>query len=143
MTRANLIALGHRFADILNDHDAEGLSEIVGPGYRNHNPYAGDGLEACVAFFGHFLMAVPDLRVTAHAVLGDEAARTVVGRYTYEGTHAGPFMGFLATGHRIAMRSIDLWRVEDGHFVEHWDEINTLDVFVQIGAARMVASAAA
>jgi hypothetical protein len=32
------------------------------------------------------------------------------------------------------MRSIDIWRVEDGRFVEHWDELNTLDAFIQIGA---------
>jgi predicted SnoaL-like aldol condensation-catalyzing enzyme len=32
------------------------------------------------------------------------------------------------------MHSIDIWRVEDGKFVEHWDELNTLDVFIQIGA---------
>ena len=32
------------------------------------------------------------------------------------------------------MRSIDIWRVADGMFVEHWDELNTLEVFQQIGA---------
>jgi hypothetical protein len=32
------------------------------------------------------------------------------------------------------MRSIDIWRVEDGRFIEHWDELNTLDIFTQIGA---------
>jgi hypothetical protein len=30
------------------------------------------------------------------------------------------------------MRSIDIWRVEDGR--EHWDELNTLDIFSQVGA---------
>jgi predicted SnoaL-like aldol condensation-catalyzing enzyme len=32
------------------------------------------------------------------------------------------------------MRSIDIWRVEDGRFVEHWDELNALDIFSQVGA---------
>jgi predicted SnoaL-like aldol condensation-catalyzing enzyme len=32
------------------------------------------------------------------------------------------------------MRSIDIWRVEDAMFVEHWDELNTLQVLQQIGA---------
>jgi hypothetical protein len=31
------------------------------------------------------------------------------------------------------MRSIDIWRVENGEFVEHWDELNLLDVFQAIG----------
>jgi hypothetical protein len=32
------------------------------------------------------------------------------------------------------MRSIDIWRVDDGRFVELWDELNTLDIFTQVGA---------
>ena len=31
------------------------------------------------------------------------------------------------------MRSIDIWRTHNGEFVEHWDELNLLDVFQQIG----------
>lgn len=142
-SRNQLVAPGQRFADILNAGDPEALREIVGPGYRNHNPYVEDGPDACIAFFAHFLSAVPDLRVTAHAVLCDENAQTVIGRYAYDGTHTGAFMGFPATGNRIAMRSIDVWRVRDGVFVEHWDELNTLDLFTQIGAARMVEPGAA
>lgn len=141
--RADLIALGHRFADVLNDRDVPGLHALLAAGYRNHNPYVEDGPDACVAFFEHFLQAVPDLRVTAKSVICDEAEGTVIGRYTYEGTHEGAFMGAPATGNRVAMRSIDLWRVENGRFVEHWDELNTLDLFMQIGAARMVTSEAA
>lgn len=38
---------------------------------------------------------------------------------------------------------IDIWRVEDGGFVEPWDELNTLDVFIQFGAVTRRAAAAA
>jgi predicted SnoaL-like aldol condensation-catalyzing enzyme len=31
------------------------------------------------------------------------------------------------------MRSIDIWRVQDGMFVEHWDELNLMQMFQQIG----------
>ena len=31
------------------------------------------------------------------------------------------------------MRSIDIWRVQDGEFAEHWDELNLLEVFQQLG----------
>jgi predicted SnoaL-like aldol condensation-catalyzing enzyme len=32
------------------------------------------------------------------------------------------------------MRSIDIWRVQNGMFVEHWDELNLMQMFQQIGA---------
>jgi predicted SnoaL-like aldol condensation-catalyzing enzyme len=28
-----------------------------------------------------------------------------------------------------------IWRVKDGRLIEHWDELNLLEVFQQIGAA--------
>lgn len=31
------------------------------------------------------------------------------------------------------MHTIDIWRIEDGRFVEHWDELNALQLFQQIG----------
>ncbi len=36
-------------------------------------------------------------------------------------------------GARFEMRSIDIWRTGNGEFVEHWDELNLLDLFQQIG----------
>jgi predicted ester cyclase len=58
----------------------------------------------------------------------------VVGRFVYRGTHTGELMGIPPSGNRIEMRSIDIWRVADGMFVEHWDELNLMEVFQQIGA---------
>src|SRR6516162_1675015 len=65
------------------------------------------------------------------------AGDRVVGRFTYRGTHAGAFYGVPPTGNAIEMRSIDIWRTEGGEFVEHWDELNLLDLFQQIGVIRL------
>jgi predicted SnoaL-like aldol condensation-catalyzing enzyme len=43
-------------------------------------------------------------------------------------------MGIPASGNKVEMRSIDIWRAEDGMFVEHWDELNMMEVFQQMGA---------
>jgi predicted ester cyclase len=77
---------------------------------------------------------VPDLEVTAEDVFVSADGTRVVGRYRYEGTHTGNLLGYSPTGNPFSMRSIDIWRVEDGRVVEHWDELNTLEVFIQIGA---------
>src|SRR5712691_5028514 len=44
------------------------------------------------------------------------------------------FLGIPASGNPVEMRSIDIWRVEDGMFAEHWDELNLLEMFQQMGA---------
>ncbi|MBV9750057.1 MAG: ester cyclase [Acetobacteraceae bacterium] len=129
--------LGHLYAELVNARAIDRFGELIAPDYVNHNPYVEQGLAGAQAFFTHFLGAVPDLRVTAHAVFATDSGSHTVGRYTYEGTHLGPFLGRPPTGKPFQMRSIDIWRVEDGRFVEHWDELNTLDIFVQIGAAHL------
>jgi steroid delta-isomerase-like uncharacterized protein len=74
----------------------------------------------------------PDLSATMEdlVISGDR----VVGRFAYRGTHSGELMGIPASGNSVEMRSIDIWRVDDGKFVEHWDELNLMEVFQQVGA---------
>jgi predicted ester cyclase len=131
---SDTVALGHLFADILNTRDLDRFAAMIAPEYVNHNPYAEQGLAGVKGVFAAILAGVPDLVVTAEDVFASADGNKVVGRYRYEGTHTGSFMGFPPTGNRFAMRSIDIWRVEGGLCVEHWDELNTLDFFTQVGA---------
>jgi len=126
--------LGHLFAEIVSGHDVSRFAEIVAPDYVNHNAFAEPGLEGVKKVFGAILAGVPDLKVFAEDVFVSADGTRVVGRYRYEGTHSGNFLGYPATGNAFAMRSIDIWRVENGSLVEHWDELNTLDIFIQVGA---------
>jgi predicted SnoaL-like aldol condensation-catalyzing enzyme len=126
--------LGHIFAEIVSGHDLSRFDEIVAPNYVNHNAFAEPGLEGVKKVFGGILAGVPDLKVFVEDVFVSADGSRVVGRYRYEGAHTGNFLGYPATGNAFAMRSIDIWRVENGLFVEHWDELNTLDVFIQVGA---------
>jgi len=119
------VKLGHLFAEIVSSHDVSRFDEIVAPGYVNHNPFAEPGPEGVKKVFGAIIAGVPDLKVFAEDVFVSADGTRVVGRYRYEGTHTGNFLGYPATGNAFAMRSIDIWLVKDGRFVEHWDELNT------------------
>jgi predicted SnoaL-like aldol condensation-catalyzing enzyme len=131
--------LGHLFPELVNTRSIQRFDELIAPDYINHNPYVEQGLAGAQGFFAHLLQAVPDLHVSSEAVFAANDGRYAIGRYAYAGTHLGPFFGRPPTGKPFSMRSIDIWRVEGGRFVEHWDELNTLDVFVQIGAAHLAA----
>jgi predicted ester cyclase len=135
-TSLDLTKLGYLFAEIMSSHDVSRLDEIKAANYVNHNAFAEPGLEGSKKVLGAIVAGVPDLKVTAEDVFVSADGSRVVGRYRYEGTHTGNLLGYPATGRPFVMRSIDIWRVEHGRFVEHWDELNTLEVFIQIGAVQ-------
>jgi len=131
----NPVDLAYLFADIMNSHDPARFAELVSESYVNHNPNVGPGLTGLVTFMGHWFDTLSDTRVVVEDAfaVGDR----VVGRYTYRARHTGPFVGVPASGADMTMRSIDIWRFENDRFVEHWDELNLLEVFQQMGAIPM------
>ncbi len=135
-TTSDPTKLGFLFAEIMSSHDVSRLDEIKAANYVNHNAFAEPGLEGSKKVLGAIIAGIPDLKVTAEDVFVSADGSRVVGRYRYEGTHTGNFLGYAPTGRPFVMRSIDIWRVEHGRFVEHWDELNTLEVFIQIGAVQ-------
>ena len=124
-------ALVDTFVRMLNEHDPDMVAELVAVHYVNHNPFVDDGRDANRELWAGFFAALPDLQVSIDDVVVTEDR--VVGRFTYRGTHRGELFGIPASGRRIEMRSIDIWRVADGLFVEHWDQLNLLDMLRQIG----------
>ena len=119
------------YLEMRNTHAPDLVDRLVSEDYVNHNAVVDDGREANRQFWGAFFTGLPDLTATMEdlVVAGDR----VVGRFVYRGTHTGDLLGIPASGKAVEMRSIDIWRVEDGLFVEHWDELNLLEVFQQVG----------
>jgi steroid delta-isomerase-like uncharacterized protein len=123
--------LAETYLELLSTHDPDLVDQFVAERYINHNVVVADGREANREFWAAFFRGLPDLTATMDDLIvsGDR----VVGRFTYRGTHTGSLLGIPATGAAVTMRSIDIWRVEDGLFAEHWDELNLLEVFQQVG----------
>jgi steroid delta-isomerase-like uncharacterized protein len=126
-----LLSLAGKFAETLNTSNVDLFDTFIAPDYVNHNPFVAPGLQGVKEFFAGWLVAFPDTVVTMEDAF--VAGEKVVGRYTYRATHKGDFLGIPPTGKQIVMRSIDIWRVRDGMFIEHWDELNLLEVMQQLG----------
>jgi predicted SnoaL-like aldol condensation-catalyzing enzyme len=123
------------FAQALNEKRIELFDEFIHPDYHNHNTQVQPGPAGVKAFFRHYLDAFPDTQVLMEDVI--EEGDRISARFTYHGTFTNPFMGYQPNSAPVQMRSIDIWRVKDGKFAEHWDELNLLNVFQQIGAATV------
>jgi predicted SnoaL-like aldol condensation-catalyzing enzyme len=98
------------FLDLaFNQHQPEqAATQYLGATYRQHNPMAADGPAAFVAFVRWFSHTHPALRLETKRVLAEGDMVAVHGHLIREPGDRG-----------VAV--IDLFRVEDGKIVEHWD----------------------
>jgi steroid delta-isomerase-like uncharacterized protein len=134
-------ALVETYLEMLNTHDPDLVDRFVAEDYVNHNVVVPDGRQANRAFWAMFFAGLPDVTATMEDVI--VAGDRVVGRFVYRGTHRGELMGIPATGASVEMRSIDIWRVQDGLLAEHWDELNLMEVFQQVGVLPQLGGGAA
>jgi steroid delta-isomerase-like uncharacterized protein len=133
--------LAELFVEMTNTHDPDLVDRFIAERYVNHNDFVADGREANRQFWTAFFTGLPDVGVTMEDLI--VAGDRVVGRFTYRGTHTGDLLGIPASGEPVEMRSIDIWRVQDGMFVEHWDQLNLMQLFQQIGALPPLGAAGA
>lgn len=86
----------------------EAFESYVGPYYRQHNPSVPDGKEAIIKALPSYLAAAPELRYHFKRVLSDGDLVIVHSHVTTNAQDRG-------------MAVIDIFRVENGKVVEHWD----------------------
>ncbi|WP_447956056.1 nuclear transport factor 2 family protein [Vreelandella sp. EE7] len=93
-----------------NDHETDEASEVVADDYIQHNPGVPDGKEPFVSYFSDFFEENPDSHadITRSATDGDLVW-----------LHVHSTNGEDDPGEAV----VDIFRVEDGMIVEHWDVI--------------------
>jgi predicted SnoaL-like aldol condensation-catalyzing enzyme len=94
----------------LNEKNFEAASKYLGPRYVQHNPSAADGAEGLKAFIGFLRDKFPQSRSEIKRVLAD-------GDFVVVHVHSVREPG--TRGRAI----IDLFRLENGKIVEHWDVV--------------------
>jgi steroid delta-isomerase-like uncharacterized protein len=126
--------LMRRFVDEFQSNGDEAVAdELLADNFRNYTapPGMSPDKQGVKAYFAAFRRAVPDLHAQVHDMLAD--GDKVVTRKTFHGTHTGEFMGLPPTGNVISVDVIDIVRVRDGKFVEHWNVLDTLALMRQMG----------
>jgi steroid delta-isomerase-like uncharacterized protein len=125
-----------RFLDeVIGKGNMAALADVCTPDLVWHGGSVGEfrSLEQFKEGVGPFFTAFPDLRVTADDLLGD--GDKVVCRYTWHGTHRGDFFGVPATGKRVEVSGISIYRVAGGRIAEEWWLEDLLGLMQQLGAA--------
>ena len=99
---------------------------LMAPHFVNHAAPAGtpNGPESMWTTFHNVLRpALSNLTVTIHDQIAE--GDKVTTRKTISGVHTGTLRGIPATGREVSIDVIDIVRVEDGKYAEHWG-VNTL-----------------
>lgn len=110
---------------IQNGNETE-FRDLVAPHFVNHTapPGMANGPDSMWNTFQNVLRpALSNLVVTIHDQIAE--ADKVTTRKTISGVHTGTLLGVPATGRDVAISVIDIVRLEDGKYAEHWG-VNTL-----------------
>ena len=119
-----------RYVAAINAHDTSSFPELHVENYIQHSGRSANGLAAQIENFRGIFARMPDVRAQAEdrIIAGDR----VVARMSFSGTHTQPLQGIAPTGRRFTLRTIDIWRIENGKFAEHWDIVDALGLQKQL-----------
>lgn len=116
--------------DVIERGDERAFQELMAPDFVNRTAAYGisSGADGMLHMLNRVLRpAFPDLRVEIHDQIAE--GDKVTTRKTLHGTHRGELFGIAPTGKEVAIDVIDIVRVRDGRYAEHWG-INSLAAVV-------------
>lgn len=112
--------------EVIAGGDRAAFDALMAPDFVNRSAPPGapnDGESMWNTFATVLRPALEGLAVVIHDQIAE--GDKVTTRKTISGRHTGTLLGVEATGKPVAIEVIDIVRVRDGRYVEHWG-INTL-----------------
>lgn len=133
-TEANK-AIVRRYQEAYNSNNLDALNEVVAHDFVSHSlaPGLPEGLQGGNLMHQMAMAAMPDYRVSIDDLIAE--GDRVVARFTMTGIHTGAdFLGLSASGRKINVTGISIFRVASGKIVEHWANEDALGLLQQLGA---------
>ncbi|MFD0763277.1 ester cyclase [Mucilaginibacter lutimaris] len=121
MTENNKAVVRRFNKEVIEQGNIDSFNALIDDKFVNRSAPAGmdNGPQGMIWFFNEVLRpAMPDVSVAIHDQVAEEDMVTT--RKTISGTQTGPLLGVAATGKKVNIEVIDMVRVKDGKYVEHW-----------------------
>jgi len=116
--------------EVIEQGNLESFNELMNSDFINHTAPAGvnNGPEGMIHTFNRVLRpALPDMTVTIFEQVAERDMVTT--RKQITGTHTGDLLGIPPTHRKVVIEVIDMVRIKNGRYAEHWG-INTLPVLL-------------
>ena len=132
-TEENKALVRRFYEEVFNKKNLAAIDEFLDPHIIEHAlpPGLPGGSAGSRQFIGMYLVAFPDLHLTAEDLIADGGK--AVARFTMRGTHKGEFMGISPTGKQVTMTGIQIVRVVGGRIAENWVNFDALGMLQQLG----------
>lgn len=111
------------------------LDELVSDKFHNHTAAPGvpPNKDGMVFFLLNMLRkGFPDLAVEIFEQVAE--GDLVTTRKKIHATHTGEIAGLLPTGRKVEINIIDMVRLKEGRYVDHWGASNFSDVLAQLSS---------
>ncbi|OCX53251.1 ester cyclase [Mucilaginibacter sp. PPCGB 2223] len=132
-TEQNKAIVGRFNAECIEQGLPASFTELLADDVINHAAPAGapNGAESFYYFLNEVLRrAFPDLKVEIHEQIAERDLVTT--RKTIRATHSGEIFGIAPTNKKVEIRVIDIIRLKDGQYAEHWGQSNFADILKEI-----------
>lgn len=127
-------AVVRRFnTEVLEQMNEASIHELLADDVVNHTAAPGTppGKENFTFFLKNVLGAgFPERRVEIHEQIAE--GDLVVTRKTIHSTHTGEVFGIPPTNKPVEIKVIDIIRVRNGQYVEHWGQSNLMEVIAKL-----------
>ena len=131
-------AIVRRFGEeIWHKGNLDAIEEFIAPDYVRHTSHYREGgrevqgPEGARQSIAALRAAFPDVHFTEDDILVD--GDKVVTRWTFHGTHRGPFLGVAPTGKHVTFSGINIYRIACGKIVERWASEDAISLYQQLG----------
>jgi len=117
------------FDEIFNQGKFQVADEIYAPDFQNHGLHRSVDLKVDQDAVHAEKKAFPDLRVSVEQMVAEGDKVAVL--WTFQGTHTGSgYEGLPATGTRVEVRGMTIWRIVDGRIVEEWSSFSETGAYL-------------
>jgi predicted ester cyclase len=132
----NYKAMVRRFySEVFEKGNIAYIDKVCSKSFKDHDPTNPTGdLAGVREGLSAYRRAFPDMKATVDFMMQD--GNLVAARFTVKGTHKGDLLGIKATGKKVTVGGIDIVRFARGKAVEHWGEMDSVGMLVQLGVMK-------
>jgi steroid delta-isomerase-like uncharacterized protein len=119
------------FEEILSRGRYDLAEQLYAKDFVNHGLHSNASLEEDQTALKGWHAAFPDVIIVPEKLIAEDDLVTIY--WIARGTNTGTGNGLPATGKRVEMTGITIWRIVDGKIKEEWSAFDQLSMMKQLG----------